>query len=235
MLEPFSSTPRMPPVNVRLIILGGGFAIAQIAVQDIFDITPEEFEQQEMLAFIHHLAEFEDESVAGVDARFAVSPTAVTETKILVWVCALAAIAAAWGSIAFTIQPSTRAAWLVLAMLAAALSMMFWRRLPGLSITFHISPFALTEISSDGSMRRLHWGRGLRTRDKPMLRRLELLPPDGDDYIGIPYDVERFDLLVELIARLGEFAGADDPAKDWRNVFVSQLPELLARMEKEES
>ena len=84
-----------------------------------------------------------------------------------------------------------------------------WRhRLLALETIFEVSPFALSAIAADGSIRRIIFGAGCTLRNDPRRRCLELSTSDGFS-IEIPHDLVGFSRLAELVVHRGGFVPAD--------------------------
>jgi len=77
--------------------------------------------------------------------------------------------------------------------------------LAGLAAAFEVSPFGLSEIHDDGTIRRIVWGAGVTLRNHASRRRLELFVTSADSCIDIPYSVVGFSRLVGLIVAKGGF------------------------------
>jgi len=155
--------------------------------------------------FEYRLAEHGEPQSIGVVEKFGFSPVDHRELGILTWVTAIAAVLA-------LVAPASMGlagAWRVTAYgCALALASAVWillRESDQRSRSFQVSPFGLSEVLPDGSVRRLLWGYGIVLRNRPWLRRIELAPSDSPDSINIPYSVVGFDRLVEEILTKGGF------------------------------
>jgi hypothetical protein len=155
--------------------------------------------------FEYRLAEHGEPQSIGVVERFGFSPVDRREFAILTLVTAIAAVLVLVAPVSMGLD----GVWRITAYgCALALAFAVWILLRGsdqLSRTFEVSPFGLSEVLPDASVRRLLWGYGIVLRNRPWLRRIELAPPDHPDSINIPYSVVGFDRLVEEILNKGGF------------------------------
>jgi hypothetical protein len=99
------------------------------------------------------------------------------------------------------------AAACVVALCVAAL----WcrRGLSAFNRIVEVTPFGLSEIREDGTIRRILWGQGLTLRNHEMRRRIELSVQDASLRIEIPYSVVGCARLAELIVKRGGFVHAE--------------------------
>jgi len=132
----------------------------------------------------------------------------IREVKALLWITACCAGLLLVGPLIFALRTPMRVISLTCAFGLAGVVQALRTISAQMGRVFEVSPFGLSEIAADGSIRRLLWGYGLTLRNRPWLRRLELSPKDVSDHLDLPYAIVGFERLVELIFDKGGFRGA---------------------------
>ena len=161
--------------------------------------------QQTQAYFEYRLADHGAPETLGLVERFAFSPIDRREATVGMWGATLAAIGIALPSTTLTLSQATRAISICCVLMLIVVATMLRRVLSRLHRVFEVSPFGLSEIATNGTVRRLLWGYGLTVRNRPWLRRIELSPASDPAFISIPYTVVGFDRLLELILQRGGF------------------------------
>jgi hypothetical protein len=211
-------------VSVELVLLSGVYAAVggrhavqawrirqAVRVLRTFDVQGRQAilnsldDERAKAYFEFRLVDHGSPEATGLVERFAFSPVDIREVTVLTWVTACCAGGLLISAFAFGLSEPTRAGSLAGGVGLAGLVLILSRKSARMGRTFEVSPFGLSEIASNGSIRRLLWGYGLTLRNRPWLRRIELSPAGELDYIAIPYTVVGFERIAELILRKGGF------------------------------
>jgi hypothetical protein len=153
----------------------------------------------------HRLAEHGEPTTIGLVERFAFSRVDQREATVAMWASIVSAVGALIPVLALRAAESTQVWAASCASVLVFLALMLWRRQRVLRRVYDVSPFGLTAIEPDGSVRRLSWAGGLTLRNRPWLRRIELARFGSPAFIGIPYSVVGFERMVELVIEKGGF------------------------------
>jgi hypothetical protein len=161
------------------------------------------------LAREHQLADHGHPEHVGLVDRFTFSPVDRGELLTLTWTAVAAAAAIVVTMITLDMSAMIRATGAVCVVVLCATAFLCRRNLSGINRVFEVSPFGLSEIHEDGTIRRILWGGGVTLRNHAPRRRIELSLIDRPFRIDIPYSVVGFARLVELIATKGGFVPAE--------------------------
>jgi len=168
----------------------------------VFDQVPE----GDKAYFEHQLAEHGAPQAAGVVERFEFSPVDRRELAFVTGVTTVVAVLTflAGAPIGFANMRGT--GMLSCALVSSIGVFLMLRKSEQLSSSFEVSPFGISEVLPNGSVRQLLWGYGLLLRNRPWLRRIEVGPENEPQPIAIPYSVVGFDRLLTAIIEKGGFA-----------------------------
>ena len=141
--------------------------------------------------------------IDGLIERFRFSPIDQGETRILAH--------ASWGAAAITailIVSPLLPTWgrISLSAVAAVFTLTGARlnaRGRDSNRWFEVSPFGLSEVDGDGSVRRVLWGMPLVLRNNQAAKRFDLSVQDAPGVIEIPYAVVQLERMLELIVEKG--------------------------------
>jgi hypothetical protein len=150
-------------------------------------------------------------TIEGLVERFKFSPIDRREITAMMWAVLAAGVAAVFMQRA--VGPGTLRSVVLggCSLLLLGIALTFGWALVKWQRTFEVSPFGLSELGAEGSVRRIYWHAPLVLRNRPRLRRCELSIAGDADHIDIPYSVVGFERLIELILVRGGFpqAGSD--------------------------
>jgi hypothetical protein len=141
----------------------------------------------------------------GLVDRFTFSPTDLRELSIMAWTSVVAAVGIL---VTTTVLEMPVAVWLIAVgcvALRCITAVLCLRGRSRMRRAFEVSPFGLSEIHDDGTIRRIVWGAGVTLRNHASRRRIELSVTSADSCIDIPYSVVGFSRLVGLIVAKGGF------------------------------
>jgi hypothetical protein len=141
----------------------------------------------------------------GLVERFTFSPVDRQEMRVAMWGSTLAAVGISLPVAILDLTDATRVIAIGCVLLLVVIATMLRRGLSRLQRVFEVSPFGLSEIVADGTVRRLFWGYGLTLRNRRWRRRIELSHAGDGAFIDIPYSVVGFARLVEVILAKGGF------------------------------
>lgn len=149
-----------------------------------------------------------DSATTGVVEQFQFSAVDRRQIATAMWGSAAMALAALVPT--FTVAESSRERLATICMAAIlTISAVAFRLLANSRRrVFELSPFAISEIHPDSSIRRLYWGGAARLTNRRWLRRIELADGRGAT-ISIPYSVVGFERLFQLILERGGFFPED--------------------------
>ena len=143
-------------------------------------------------------------TVSGSVERFEFSPVDRRELTVAAWCALVTAWAVLLPVIALQTTGVLRGLALTSAALLAVLGIMLRSSASRTRRAFEVSPFGLSEVKWDGSVRRVPWTPEMALRNRPWLRRIEVSVANGG-LIEIPYSVIGFTRLVEIIAARAGF------------------------------
>ena len=157
----------------------------------------------------YELVEHGHPEQAGVVDRFTFSPVDRRELRVLMGTALGGAAAILITMMALEMNAMTHA--IAAACVVALCVAVLWcrRGLSEINRIFEVTPFGLSEIREDGTVRRIVWGQGLTLRNHEMKRRIEVSVQDAPFRIEIPYSVVGFARLAELIVERGGFVHAE--------------------------
>jgi hypothetical protein len=165
-------------------------------------------DEQTQAYFDYRLGDHGAPEVTGLVERFTFSPVDRQEMKVAMWGSTLAAFGISLPVAILDLNDAMRAIAFGVMLLLVMIATMLRRGLSRLQRDFEVSPFGLSEIVADGTVRRLFWGYGLTLRNRRWLRRIELSHASDRAFIDIPYSVVGFKRLVELVLTKGGFTEA---------------------------
>jgi hypothetical protein len=140
--------------------------------------------------------------VNGLVHRFSFSPIDRRECTLAGW---LSAALGTFGLILIVAGTPFRWIWAIVGPLAFMLAGAMWLRVGQLATTIEISPFALSEVTIQGRIRRVLFGQGLTLVDRPRRRRLELSVTGRPEFIALPYALVGLNDAVDLLLKFGGF------------------------------
>jgi hypothetical protein len=158
------------------------------------------------LAIEHQLLEHGHPEQLGVVDRFTFSPVDCRELRVLTWTAVGGAAAILVMMMALDMSAMMRAIAAVCVVTLCAAALVSRRGLSMMRRVFEVTPFALSEIREDGTIRRIVWGHGVTLRNHAKRRRIEVSTQSAPFRIEIPYSVVGFARLAELIVKKGGFA-----------------------------
>lgn len=141
----------------------------------------------------------------GIVDRFTFSPIDCRELRVLTWTALGGAALILVMMMALEMGATIRAIAVVCAVTLCAAALVCRRGLSMMRRVFEVTPFALSEIREDGTMRRIAWGHGVTLRNNAKRRRIEVSVQSAPFRIEIPYSVVGFARLAELIVKEGGF------------------------------